>query len=132
MLGRGCAPSVQHNNWPWREDLRRVLDVQVKLQGAEVFVEGSGRARVASVPFLSHAPLAVGGTEGPPSVIGDTDASAARCVVGSMLVLHHPVVVVGMSACKAVICRLVPCMAAPCYPIEQLNKMKGSQTLSHM
>ena len=59
--------------------------MQVKLQGAEVFVEGSGRARVVSVLFLAHAPLAVGGTEAPPSVIGDADASAARCIVGSML-----------------------------------------------
>lgn len=59
----------------------------MKLQGAEVFVEGSGRGRVVSVPFLSHAPLAVGGTEAPPSVVGDADASAARCVIGSMLSL---------------------------------------------
>lgn len=67
------------------EGLTLLLDMQVKLQGAEVFVEGSGRARVVGVPFLSHAPLAVGGTEAPPSVIGDADASAARCVIGNML-----------------------------------------------
>ena len=70
---------------PDAKALTRILDVQVKLEGAEVFVEGSGRARVVSVPFLSHAPVAAGGTEAPPSVIGDADASAARCVIGIVL-----------------------------------------------
>ena len=82
-------PLHKVTKWPWREGSTPFPDLQVKLQGAEVFVEGSGRARVVSVPLLSHAPLAVGGTEAPPSVMGDADASAARCVIGITLSLHN-------------------------------------------
>ena len=85
MLCVAACPLHSMMTDPDAKALTLILDVQVKLEGAEVFVEGSGCARVVSVPFLSHAPIAMGGTEAPLSVIGDADASAARCVVAIML-----------------------------------------------
>ncbi|KAK9827660.1 hypothetical protein WJX81_004517 [Elliptochloris bilobata] len=56
----------------------RSRGAQVKLEGSDVWVAGSGRARVVRPPFLSHAPVAVGGAQAAPTAPADAAASAAR------------------------------------------------------